>query len=102
MKLPLLLEEERAVHHIQQAPESSILFHIFFSIKKNPDCVLIPRDSLEIFFDMCIFSSNMCNIVNEFFMNKLVLTNFSSLVQLMPVYYLLSSKLQVYLMNIYK
>jgi hypothetical protein len=34
MKLPLLLEEERAVHHIQQAPESSILFHIFFNKEK--------------------------------------------------------------------
>jgi hypothetical protein len=42
--LPLLLEEVRADHHIQQALESSILFH-FFSIKKNSNYVSIPRDT---------------------------------------------------------
>ena len=75
MKLPLLPEEGRAVHPIQQAPKSPILFH-FFNKRKALMLCRYP-DFPRIFFHdvLWVFFFNMCNIVNEFFMNKLVLTN---------------------------
>jgi hypothetical protein len=51
-----------------------ILFH-FFNKRKAQKCVSIPRMSTIIFSIVKYVLFNVRYIVNEFFMNKLVLTN---------------------------